>query len=195
MIRKEDTIIRSSFSSPSLPLAPDTPDSEWSELPAVRSVPATGGLPRNSILVGLPPSSPPAPTHHQINAPLDLGQTAPPLQCGASGTACRLKVVPLVACPCVTSQTTLALRPCNVRRPPSSRPTGLAACTFRCSTTSPARPSSTDTTELTLHDATTHRARALQFSPDPSFKVNYFSKHFLYSSPPPSDDVDRVERI
>ena len=88
-----------------------------------------------------------------------------------------------------------AVRPCIVRRPPSSRPTKLAACTFRCSTTSPARPSSADTTEPTLHDATTHRARALQVSSDPSFKVNYFSKHFLYSSPPPSDDVDRVERI
>ena len=48
------------------------------------------------------------------------------------------------------------------KRPPSSRPTGLA----------PHNLAST-----------------------PHFKVNYFLKRFLYSSPPPSDEVDRIVRL
>ena len=49
---------------------------------------------------------------------------------------------------------------------------------------------------MTLHYATIDRARAPQVRlASPPSKVNYFSKRFLYSSPPPSDDVDRIERI
>ena len=38
-------------------------------------------------------------------------------------------------------------------------------------------------------------ACAPQVSLDPLFKVNYFSKCFFYSSPPPSDDVGRIVRL